>query len=1633
MKLCLNKLFKTPFAFFLLNFINYFFYKEIFCQHDWIDYNKKYYPIPVYKTGIYRINRTALEQAGFPIDNISPKNIQIYAYGKEIPIYIEGEEDNIFNYEDYIEFFGKANDGWLDSLLYPTSIEIVNPYYSLFNDTIYYFLTWNNSMNNLRVKIDSFQNYFNYPEISKIYKEVINSYPNYYYYGEEGSWYGKGEGWASYYTELGGCLDVYVNSSDPYPNEPFTFEFKCIGVSNSPYTGPGNHHLKVFLNNIEIFDTIFTGTSSVKKNLILSQNLSHTTHIKFCSYDDLNLLTDKIAFSYLKIYYVSYPTINNTNFFEFDETPTPYSYLKLSYPYNQNLILWDYINGIKILTSYENGYYHALIKNIGEKRKIFLYPQDSIIYAKVLTGKIFKNYLQNTNYNYIIITHNSLLESVQQFASFYVQNGYNVLICNVDELYDQYAYGIPKHPLGIKNFLKLYDKLTPNKEKFVLLFGKGIRNEYSRKNSNYYNQNLIPTYGTPPSDFLYLIADSILNFSIGRLSISTNEEAINYLNKLRDYQNSSCQEWNKRVVHFSGGMTYNEQTTISLYINALKNIIEDTLYGANVFTFYKTTSEPIQTSIADSAKNIINNGCSIITFFGHATPTGFDHNIDNPQYYNNYKKYPLIFANTCFSGDIFLPLPPKRISEEWVTIPNKGAIAFFASSDIGYTDYLYIFAEEFYKQLSYKNFNKPIGTIIRNTIKNLTNNNFYTKLAATCYDYIYHGDPTIILPVNNNPDLFVKNSDISFFPKIIETDIDSFELKFIITNAGRAFNKNYTIKLKRFFPDGTSSEIYLSRLKCLYKDTVIIKLPTELLKSAGINKFCIYVDFFNNILECNELNNETCLLTNISISDITPVFPYEFSIYPYDTLTLKASTGNPFAPLQQYLFEIDTTDLFNSPFKKSYEITSIGGVVKCKLDFTLIDSTVYFWRVSPKHTLRWKESSFMHIKNKIGWAQAHFFQFKKNSFKFFNYNRNERKLKYINTPKILRCKTFGTNAASSYFDYWFQLEGYIGKSSCGPAGAILVVVIDPVYIIPWSSDIEDYGHANFPVCLNKTVPDYYFTFYTYHPSHLLNLNEMLQNVPDSHYILIYNFISGNFQNWPEELYQTFESLGANLIRNVPNDGAYIFFTKKGNLQSTIELYGNTYDTLYFEYEIKTNYHEGYMTSTLIGPSFEWNSLFWSPTNIEQNDTIELKVYGFNFTNDSTFLFSLKPPNFFIPNLNSLVSYTQYPFLKLIYYTKDKTNKTSPQLIKWIITYEQAPETAINPQLGYVFKKDTLYQGENLIFSVATENISLFDMDSLLVKYWIINSNNEIAFTKIKRLRKHPTKDILMDTLIYNTINLFGTNTLWYEVNTINPQTNTFDQLEQYHFNNYATKSFYVQKDIANPILDITFDGRRILNGEIVSAKPLIKIVLKDENKFLPLNDTSIFSIFIIEKNTNKSIKVNFNNIPYPIEFIPATLPENKCVVNIKPTLSDGKYILKVNARDISGNYSGSNYYEVEFEVINKPSITNVINYPNPFSTSTQFIFTLTGSEIPDDLRIQIFNINGKLVKEIKKEELGNIRIGLNITDYKWDGTDMYGNKLANGVYFYKVIAKLNNKDLEIRTSNYDKFFKHGFGKLYILR
>ncbi len=408
-----------------------------------------------------------------------------------------------------------------------------------------------------------------------------------------------------------------------------------------------------------------------------------------------------------------------------------------------------------------------------------------------------------------------------------------------------------------------------------------------------------------------------------------------------------------------------------------------------------------------------------------------------------------------------------------------------------------------------------------------------------------------------------------------------------------------------------------------------------------------------------------------------------------------------------------------------------------------------------------------------------------------------------------------------------------------------------------------------------------------------------------------------------------------------------------------------------------------------------------------NDKWKIDVVGENFNGSQTTLAeSITQDNFALNQIDA----NQYPYLRLRATLSDSVDKTSPQLDRWQVIYREVPEgILLYDTLSY--RQNTNLQasaGDSVDVRFRFRNISGSDFSSpLIVRYTVRNAQTGItteSYDTLSTLARG--EELLFDAKFYS-LEYFGDNLLTVFVN---PRI----QGEQLYENNILQANFTVVADNVNPVLDVAFDGIKIMDGDIISPTPLISIQLRDENKFLLRKDTVGINLYLSKCDSCERVRLNYDgqNVQY------FASQDNNFRLEYRPErLEDGKYTLSVDAQDESGNKAGAEEYKVNFEVVNKSTLTHFYPYPNPFSTKMQFVFTLTGAEVPDDIRIQIMTITGKIVRTITKDELGAIRIGDNVSDFRWDGTDEYGDKLANGVYLYKVDIRDNQLSFEAQRNS----------------
>ncbi|MBL0102886.1 MAG: hypothetical protein IPP51_03480 [Bacteroidetes bacterium] len=1076
--------------------------------NNWINYNQEYYKIKVAQDGIYRLDRNALINAGFSATSIDPRKIQIFHNGQQLPVYIEGEADGVFDASDFIEFYGQRNDGSFDTPMYadPTYQPAIE--FSLFNDTSVYFLTYNPLANGSRITSDNTNNYSSYTPAAYFMNEVQTQgrdvQPSFFFgynrgMNDQSIDYTMSEGWGAVFGNFGAGnypITFSVSTDKIYGAGPdVEMDFTFAGVNTL------QHNTSIAYAGNTYYDTAYYDKMLRRVHLSTPTSTFTTasTNFVFNSYT-ANPATNP-DYSMMYCFYVTYPhtyDMEGKTAFKFKVNDDGSQSMTRADFTNFNggsaPLLYDLTNNKRILVTPNGATYQALIGNDGSATPKTCYLTNT---ANILTPTIQQiNYVSSnaghfndiqamqTDSAFIIITNRVLWSEANSYKT-YRNTTYNnhALILDVNELIDQFAYGIGKHPLGIKYFANyILNNWTTAPAQHIFLIGKSVSPADYRLEPSLYSMNMVSSYGVPSSDMLLTAGINGSQWDpaipIGRLSAQDGQTVLNYLQKVTEYENAQAgppQPWMKEILHFGGGDDQDQQNQLGGYLNNYKTILEDSLFGGHVTTYLKFTSNPILINQSDSLQAQIDSGVAIMTFFGHASGASFDASTDEPSAYNNQGRYPIIVANSCFAGDFHSTV--RSLSEKFVMEPQKAAIGFLASVGQGTAPYLYDYTSALFDHASHDMYGSTIGQLMKAAIQTIQPfGDEAHKIVSN--EMSFQGDPSLRLNHFDKPDYSSDESQIAFTPSRLTTDLDTFGLQIITRNFGKAVQDSFIVKVTRTYPDGLDSVFTYRRGRCYYADTLNITMTTGGFSSAGLNNIKVEVDLPDSVNEYdNFFNNSSNSDVFIFSKDIIPVYPPKFAIHPYNTVTLKANTSNPFAGVNSYVFQIDTVDMQivdsvpgmqHSPLFRFSTVADSGGVISWSpQSYQLIDSVVYYWRVANDSInvdptkFSWQESSLQYIPGKSGWAQSDFYQFKEDDLENIDFDTLQRKFSFVYNNKSLRVYTAGNPNGTNFRDigYYFN-NSPVEYDGCQVAPAIHVAVLDSISLQPWTTCDYSVQQAN---------------------------------------------------------------------------------------------------------------------------------------------------------------------------------------------------------------------------------------------------------------------------------------------------------------------------------------------------------------------------------------------------------------------------------------------------------------------------------------------------------------------------------------------------------------------------------------------
>jgi len=216
------------------------------------------------------------------------------------------------------------------------------------------------------------------------------------------------------------------------------------------------------------------------------------------------------------------------------------------------------------------------------------------------------------------------------------------------------------------------------------------------------------------------------------------------------------------------------------------------------------------------------------------------------------------------------------------------------------------------------------------------------------------------------------------------------------------------------------------------------------------------------------------------------------------------------------------------------------------------------------------------------------------------------------------------------------------------------------------------------------------------------------------------------------------------------------------------------------------------------------------------------------------------------------------------------------------------------------------------------------------------------------------------------------------------------------------------EDNIGPVINLFMNDENFVSGGITNESPNLLAKLQDDNGINTASGIGHDITAIIDGDETNPIILN--------NYYQANVDDytNGTVTYPFRDLEPGLHTLTIKTWDV---YNNSSTAEIQFRVFDKDEelvINNVLNYPNPFVSYTEFWFNHNSID-PLDISVQIFTVSGKLVRTLNGQTTGGSKAVSSLSkDIIWDGRDDFGDKIGKGVYVYKLKVKSNrlNKQVE---------------------
>ncbi|MDO9511509.1 MAG: type IX secretion system sortase PorU [Bacteroidales bacterium] len=735
--------------------------------------NGDWYKLSIEKSGIYKITADDLTAYGVDISKINPKQIGIYSMGggslpeknadvlvddlPQIAIRVMGEEDGLFNANDYILFYGQGPVIWKYNSTKGKFSHVQNHY----NTRSYYFLN-TSTPDALRIGYETLSTL---PESAR-----VNSYMGLYLHENDSLCPTKtGKVW------LG---EVFQST------EPQVFSFSAPDVVSTmnahlelSVAGRASQENKFFLyyQNEKLLQVNFNGIAPSQMNKYYAR--------PFTAYRTYQAKTEgiKLELNYewpnnTSVAWLDYIEMNVPRYLTYRGGQFPFNYLppnagnhlpEITISGNSSgALIWrvDNHQQVKsILTQYTNG--KRVFKMLTTSAMEFIAFEPESAFSPEFVGVVANQNLHGLeSVDMIIIAPEIFHAEANRLAALHLMHdGLSSLVVAPDKIYNEFSGGA-LDPGGLRSFIRmLYQKAPAGKmPRFVLLFGEG---SYDPKDRLPNNVNYIPAFQSDEGltvvnsfvcdDYYGLMDDNEgvdgsggIDLGVGRFPVSTVEQAKLMVDKVETYlsQNGlTLADWRNKICFLADDQdnnTHLEQAeTLSMIADTADvNLNVNKIY----FDAYRQSYTSSGQAYPDASYDLnqqVQNGALLVNYTGHGGEFGWSGEgvltVPDIMSWSNQGRLPVFVTATCEFSRFDDPALVSAGELVLVKGPEGGA-ALFTTTRLAYSTTNFYLNRAFYKALfTPVGGGKPhLGDLVR-IAKNEVNNNDKIR------NFVLLGDPAL--------------------------------------------------------------------------------------------------------------------------------------------------------------------------------------------------------------------------------------------------------------------------------------------------------------------------------------------------------------------------------------------------------------------------------------------------------------------------------------------------------------------------------------------------------------------------------------------------------------------------------------------------------------------------------------------------------------------------------------------------------------------------------------------------------------------------------------------------------------------------------------------------------------------------